>query len=257
MRAITDRQRKLLYVNLWGEVGAHDGQRFRALITPYVRSGYLLHRVTISSPGGIGQAAVEIGEQIRMLRSEVRAPFRDKRGEPHCVFGQATQDKVRPEGDGLADPDGFACLCASACAFIWASGFRRDGNTIGVHMFHFVDDGEQQWSQRELQRRTAMRLRELDGFLARMGMPAPIRARMWATPPNTMYDLTNSEIATMTRDTAFARMREANCKPGGDPLPRWEPFIPSNGASQSPCEQRTLLTMMRLGAARYLGRFDS
>ncbi len=60
----------------------------------------------------------------------------------------ATQDKARPEGDGLADPDGFACLCASACSFIWASGFRRDGDVFGVHMFRFVDDGGPQWSER-------------------------------------------------------------------------------------------------------------
>jgi len=34
MRTVTDPQRKLLYVNLWGEVGRQDGQRFRTLVTP-------------------------------------------------------------------------------------------------------------------------------------------------------------------------------------------------------------------------------
>lgn len=154
MRVVTDAQRKRLYVNLWG--GAQDGKRFRALLTPYVRSGYLLHRVTISSPGGIAEAAMDIGEQIRMLRSEVRAPLRNKKGEPHCVCKQATRDKVRPDGDGLADPDGFACLCASACSFIWTSGFRRDGDVIGVHMFTFAGGGASRWSPRELQRRTTI-----------------------------------------------------------------------------------------------------
>lgn len=166
---------------------------------------------------------MDIGEQIRMLRSEVRAPFRDKRGEPHCTFKQATQDKVHPEGDGLADPDGFPCLRASACSFIWASGFLRDGDVIGVHMFTFANDGASRMSARELQRQTAIGLRTFDGFLARMGMPAPIRAQTWATPPDEMYHLPPAEIAAMTRETAFARMREANCKSSGDPLPRWEP----------------------------------
>ncbi|MDN3277847.1 hypothetical protein QWJ07_26525 [Frankia sp. RB7] len=257
MQAIADQQRKLLYINLWGEVGARDGQRFRELVTPYIRSGYLLSRVTISSPGGIGEAAMDIGEQIRTLRSEVRVPFRDRKGEPHCVFKQATQDKVRPEGEGLADPDGFACLCASACSFIWASGFRRDGDVIGMHMFRFVDDGGPQWSERELRRQTALGLRKFDGFLARMGMPAPIRAQAWATPPESMYDLTPSEITTMTRETAFARAREASCRSGADPFPKWEPLTPSNDAARSPCDQRMLLALMRLGAARYLGRLDS
>ncbi|UGX99551.1 hypothetical protein G6321_00054910 (plasmid) [Bradyrhizobium barranii subsp. barranii] len=67
MRAMTDTQRKLLYINLWGDVGAQDGKRFRVLATPYIRSGYLLHRVTTSSPGGIAEAAMDIGEQIRIL----------------------------------------------------------------------------------------------------------------------------------------------------------------------------------------------
>jgi len=127
---------------------------------------------------------MDIGEQIRTLRSEVRAPFRSKQGEPHRVFQQATQDKVRAGDDGLADPDGFACRCASACSFIWASGFRRDGDVIGLHMFIFVDDAAARWSSRELHRQTARSVRELDGFLAKMRMPAPIRAHLWSTPPD-------------------------------------------------------------------------
>ncbi|MFK4534933.1 hypothetical protein ABIA00_003116 [Bradyrhizobium ottawaense] len=34
-----------------------------------------------------------------------------------------------------------------------------------------------------------MGLRKFDGFLARMGMPAPIRAQAWGTPPEAIYDL--------------------------------------------------------------------
>lgn len=82
MHAIADPQRELFYVNFCDEVGQHDGQRFRAPVTPYVRSGYLLQVVTSSSSGGIGDAGDDIGEQIRILRSEVRAPFRDKQREP-------------------------------------------------------------------------------------------------------------------------------------------------------------------------------
>ncbi|MFK4534934.1 hypothetical protein ABIA00_003117 [Bradyrhizobium ottawaense] len=61
----------------------------------------------------------------------------------------------------------------------------------------------------------------------------------------------------MTRETAFARMREANGRSGAGPLARYEPLTPSSNASRSPCAQRTLMTMMRLGAARYLGKLDS
>ncbi|WP_439371361.1 hypothetical protein [Bradyrhizobium sp. DASA03120] len=112
-------------------------------------------------------------------------------------------------------------------------------------------------SERELQRQTALGLRRFDGFLARMGMPAPIRAQAWATPLEMMCDLRPPEIATMTRETAFARMREAGCRAGADPPPRFEPLLPSNDAARSPCNQRMLLPPIRLGAARYLGRLDS
>ena len=112
-------------------------------------------------------------------------------------------------------------------------------------------------SERELQRQTALGLRKFDGFLARMGMPAPIRAQAWATPPEMMYDLTPAEIATMTRETAFARAREVSCRSNADPLPRYEPLFPTNDAARSPCDQRMFLNLMRLGAARYLGRLDS
>lgn len=61
----------------------------------------------------------------------------------------------------------------------------------------------------------------------------------------------------MTRVTDFSTMRQASCKTGTDPLPRWEPLIPTNDPARSACDQRTLITMMRLGAARYLGRLDS
>jgi hypothetical protein len=84
---------------------------------------------------------------------------------------------------GLADPDCFACRCASACSFIWASGARRDGNVVGVHMFAFVDARAEHWSPRERDRQTARGVRELDAFLAQLGMPEPIRAHMWRTPP--------------------------------------------------------------------------
>ncbi|VIO68822.1 hypothetical protein CI1B_23750 [Bradyrhizobium ivorense] len=249
MRAVKDPQRKLLYVNRWGQVGTQDGQRFRTLVTPYVRAGYLLYRVTISSLGASVEARWILASRSAPYAARCARRFVTSRANPIARFSKQ-QDKVRAGGDGLADPDGFACRCASACSFIWASGFRRDGDVIGVHMFTFVDEAAARWSPCELHRQTARSVRELDGFLAKMGMPAPIRPRLWSTPPDMIYDLTPAEVMTMTRLTDFSTMLQANCKTGTDPVPRWEPLIPTNDPARSACDQRTLITMMRLGAAR-------
>jgi hypothetical protein len=258
MNALTDNAQKLLYVNLWGRIDDADGRRFRALVTPYLQSSYVLYRVTISSPGGSVEAAMDIGNQIRTLRGQVRAPVRAADGKPHCVFGQAIRDTVHASGDGLADPDGFACLCASACSFVWSSGFVREGDVIGVHMFRFTPDTLVRWSPAELHRQTEFRKAEMDGYLARMGMPAGVRARVWSTPADDLYDLSPWEVDAMSRNVAFLPVLEARCAGDSNALsaPR-EPAIQTNDPSRSLCYRKTLMTMMRLGAARYLGRLDS
>ena len=258
MHAITDRDQKLLYVNLWGPIDEADGRRFRALVTPYLQSGYVLYRVTISSLGGSVEAAMDIGNQIRTLRGQVRAPLRAMDGTPRCAFAEAIRDKVHAGGDGLVDPDGFACSCASACSFVWSSGFSREGDVIGVHMFRFSPDTIARWSPAELRRQTEFRKGEVDGYLARMGMPPEVRSRVWSTPADDIYDLSPSEVAVMLRNTAFAPVLEASCVSDPNTLrPRREPLIESNDPSRSVCYRKTLITMMRLGAARYLGRLDS
>lgn len=257
MQAVTAPEQKLLYVNLWGQVGPADGHRFRSFVTPYLESGYVLYRVTISSVGGAAYAAIDIGSQIRALGGQVRAPFHDADGSVHCVFSEARMDKLQHGGDGDADPDGFACLCVSACSNIWTSGLTREGDAVGIHMFRFDARDAARWSPEELRRQTSMAKRELDGFLARMGMPAALRARQWSTPAGTMYYLTSQEIAGMERNTALAPVLVASCKDPNNPFPSWMPVIRSNDPARSICYRKMMLTMMRLGAARYLGRLDS
>jgi hypothetical protein len=84
-----------------------------------------------------------------------------------------------------------------------------------------------------------------------------LREREWATPPEAMYYLTSREIAGMERNTAFAPVLGVSCKDPNNPFPSWVPAIPTNDPARSPCYRKTLITMMRLGAAHYLGRLDS
>jgi hypothetical protein len=257
MRLITDPEQKLLYVNLWGLIAESDHLRFRALITPYLKEGYILYRVTISSVGGAMNAAIDMGQQIRALRAQVRAPLRDAAGTPHCLFADARLDKPTARGDGVRDPDGFACLCTSACSYIWTAGFSREGDTVGVHMFRFTDNDLARWSPEQRQRATLQTKREADAYLTQMGMPAGVRARNWSTPPEDMYPLTRAEIATMTANAAFAPILAASCRDPNNPWPRWEPLIASNDPARSVCYRKTLVMLMQLGTAHYLWRLAS
>jgi len=179
----------------------------------------------------------------------VRKAVRTRKWRPSWAWSR----DGRTNGDGALKSSawsGYTMSRARGPRAAWASGLRRDGDVIGRHMFTFVDEAAARWSPRELHHQTAQSVRELDGFLAKMGMPAPIRARLWSTPPDMIYDLTPAEILTMTRVTGFSTMSQANCKTGSDPPPRWEPLIPTDDPARSVSDQGALITMIRLSAAR-------
>ena len=125
-------------------------------------------------------------------------------------------------------------------------------------MFSFSPDTTARWSPAELHRQTELAKREVDGYLARMGMPPEVRASVWSTPSDDLYNLSPREVNMMSRNTAFVPVFAASCTAGANGFGATrEPAIPSNDPTRSVCYRKTLITMMRLGAARYLGRLDS
>jgi hypothetical protein len=67
-----DAREGLAYVNMWGPIVKGDAQKFRALITPALRSGYLLYQLNVFSRGGDLDEAVT-RRQARSRRSDLPA----------------------------------------------------------------------------------------------------------------------------------------------------------------------------------------
>lgn len=102
-----------------------------------------------------------------------------------------------------------------------------------------------------------MHMKGFTKFLAQMGMPASLRARKWATPPESMYQLSREEVAAMATRTAFVPVLHPACRNPNDAWPASELPITSNDLRRSVCYRKTLVNVMRLGGARYLGRLRS
>jgi hypothetical protein len=105
MNVHTDEQEKLAYVNMWGPIEIGDDQKFRSLVLPYVKTGYLLFKVNIFSGGGSVDAAMGIGDQIRMLHARTVAPYKvatiinNKKvmtNIPTCSFDEARSGYIYP-----------------------------------------------------------------------------------------------------------------------------------------------------------------
>lgn len=200
MEAERDGARHRLYVKLWGEVSSGDDHRFQDLIKPYLATGDSLYRVTISSVGGDADAAMGIGRQIRTLDGRVRAPIRLHPNEKaHCLFKSGRDENPVPTADSeLNDPDGYACMCVSACSLIWAAGVRREGNAIGIHRFRLTRESELRANPELLRAVTEQGERQFRGYLAEMGMPPFFIEKTLSTPAATVYQLTLEEAERET-----------------------------------------------------------
>jgi hypothetical protein len=130
-----DKNDKLAYLNLWGKIQPGDDAKFRSMVIPLVKSGYLIFKINLFTGGGSISAAKGIADQIKILQARTVAPtrFSDilnnqliERTYPSCWF-----DKQAGEGVVLSPVEGHSwCTCASACFFIWASGIVREGNHV-------------------------------------------------------------------------------------------------------------------------------
>ncbi|MCP1913348.1 hypothetical protein J2R96_005828 [Bradyrhizobium elkanii] len=183
----------MLQVNLTGRIVAGDAQRFRRLIAPQLRAGYRLDEVRISSPGGLVDEAMAIGEEIAALEAATPAPtLAPEDLEPSCMIPAGASGSKKAS---YFDIDGGECTCMSACFLIWAGGVTRHGDVIGIHRPAFANAAYvpthvlRGW---ELASR-----REVTGYLLRHGIPPAIVNRMYTTPTSSIYFLEEGELARL------------------------------------------------------------
>jgi hypothetical protein len=137
MSVRTNDEERLVYLHLWGPIVSGDDQKFKNLVLLYVKKGYLIFEVSVFSSGGDVRAAMDIGNQVRMLQARTKSPMRfiNEPEYAQCWFvASASHGGVgyHPNSNykrDLSTNDGDSwCDCASACFLIWSSGMTREGN---------------------------------------------------------------------------------------------------------------------------------
>ena len=200
-----DKNEKLAYLNLWGKIEPGDDAKFRSVVTPLLRSGYIIFKINLFTGGGSVSAAKGIADQIKVLQTRTVAPtrFSDivngrfvERRYPSCWFDKQAGDGVVPnpvEGHSW-------CNCASACFFIWASGIVREGNHVGVHRIYYLNDAGRRFGQLsgpEAREQYQRDQRDVQSYLDSLDVPRSISDVMWATELENMHYLTKAELQLM------------------------------------------------------------
>jgi hypothetical protein len=258
MNVATDDNEKLAFVNLWGHIDAGDDQKFRNLIVPYLRSGYLIFKVNIFTTGGNVGAAMGIADQINILQTRTVAPVRFadivddqpvERTYPSCSFSENYDTPKVVEGYNW-------CTCASACFLIWASGITREGNHVGVHRIYFTDEGGKlfgQLSGPEGRSKYLQAQASFQAYMQKLNVPSTISDRLWATDSQNIHFLTKEELELMESTPYLEEQTLARCGPD-----RTIHMGPANGWTETQdiqhvnCYRAILKEFMTDGAKNYL-----
>jgi len=162
------------------------GPDFERSIRRALRRHPHLHRIVITSPGGMRAQAMRVGELANRRGMTVRAEGR----------------------------------CASACVLLWATAASREmtaGSRIGLHRSNLEGTLPIPEAMRaQLIRRND---RETDAVLLNAGFPARVVEAGAATPPTTMAWFRADDLAgvrfELLESTSTAALATAEARPGG------------------------------------------
>lgn len=241
MEAITDDHRQLAYVNLWGGVVEGDAVKFRDLVLPLIEKGFAIVSVSLSSPGGLLMEAMDIGDQIRLLRARTRAPRTPEKGLARCDFVVSNNSRVAAVALAT-DPGGAACRCSSACFFIWASGAIREGNMLEIHRPHIA-------TKTLADQAGLVPIYDADqalatAYLTRRRVPNTLIDKMFATSHEALYPLADEENVAVQATADLALYLEVRCR-----MP-----VSKSGQTRDQCMSAMQIQEARLGARDYLAR---
>jgi len=251
-----------------GKIDPGDELKFKGTALSVIRSGNYVAYVKLFSPGGDVQTALDIGRQIRILRSETFSPASGEDvgipGMRRCMMtgqGQAHSSGYTDTGSMIyntmtrsGDP---RCDCASACFLIWAAGFGRNGDVLGVHRIKYDADafGKLDVDAAEAQYGLAMRV--VKDYLTEMDIPDNISRLLFAHSSAKMRYLTKAELEGITGPTPaleeliLARCGKAVELPGGNAVDP-DPAQSAAAEEHNNCELKTIEESAKKGAATYL-----
>jgi hypothetical protein len=264
----TNDEEKLIYLHMWGPILWGDEEKFKTVVLPYLRKGYLLYEVNIFSGGGNVEAAMRIGDQIRTLQARTKSPnqFVNEPGYAQCwfvAFTSAGGVGYHPNTNykrNLKTSAGTPwCNCASACFLIWSSGVTREGNFVGIHRVYFDETYFGSLPAAQAKIAYAAAEKRFRDYLAKLNVPAIIVDRLFATDSRSMYYLTKSELELMQSTPYLEELTHAKCAPDRTkreygPDGKWK------GTTYDPvrinCYRSILKEVMRDGVRDYLANLD-
>jgi hypothetical protein len=267
MNFMINEEEKLLYMHLWGTIVPGDGEKFRSLVLPYIKQGYLLFEVRVFTGGGDVGAAMSIGDQVRTLQAMTEAPteFVNEPGYVQCWFvnwagkggiGFSQDHNIKTSRSTGEGPNW--CTCASACFLIWASGSSRSGNVVGIHRIRpntAVYGRLSVAEAREVYERIEREYRE---YVSQLNVPASIVDRMFATEYGSMYWLNRSELQLLTGTPYLEELENARCPPDRTKV-EYDSYGNWVSTTEDPvrinCNREILKEMMRDGARQYMAKY--
>jgi hypothetical protein len=196
-------------IAITGPIVRGDDERFRNVALDVIKKGHYIRDVRIYSHGGLTDAALAIGRQIRVLGSITTAP-KIIQGQLACIYNAADVPHVS---------NGPSCACESACSLIWMAGTGRDGQIVGLHRPRYDEIYYRELSPEAAEEQYKVAEDQIRDYLAEMGVPSWTFQVMFQTPSKGMHYLTDSELLAFSNaDPALDELVVARCGktiPGG------------------------------------------
>jgi len=262
MNIQTDEQEKLAYVNLWGDIQFGDGEKFRSIVLPYIKAGYLIFEVNIFSNGGNVAAAMGIGEQIKTLQTRTVTAYEEAiivnnrkvaTGRTSCTFKESKQGYIQINNIVGAP----YCNCASACFLIWASGAVREGGHVGIHRFSWDAREFSNLSVAEARARYQAAQAAYNEFLKKLDVPQTILDRLYATDSRSMYYLTWPEHQLMQSTPYVEELTLARCGPDRtEHMSARNKWTMTQDIEHVKCYRQILKELFREGARNYQAKYN-
>ncbi len=181
-----------------GDIVEGDYQKFLSL---YRKNHPFMEHVSLKSPGGTVDDAMEIGRLFRKYLIAVDSPWQE------VVGGQSVMMSYRT---GLCD--GPNCHCASSCALIWFGAPERTGD-IGLHRPRTDDPAFKVLSAADAASAYRRMLDEIVRYLQVMETPRPMIDAMVSTSSAEIRWVrwNDDKTASLWRAPSFAEWADAAC----------------------------------------------
>jgi hypothetical protein len=183
-----------------GPIQSGDAQKFTNLLRqnhPFVGG------VTIASPGGSVEDALKMGRLIRRHLLSTRVPF-------YSLDASNGTGGTIPEGERVCE--GPRCICASACFLVWAGGYSRDGEVLGIHSPSIKSTSFSELPADRASKLYRELISDIGRYLEDVDIPRKFRDLMSDTSSNDMRWLTSKEAEALTNPSSIWTWIAASCE---------------------------------------------